>query len=196
MVVHNESFIKKHAELLKRREEAKEKKRLEKEKKRLISHLNELERRRKRYNEIKNNSKEDYESYLQNQAEYRNKYKKKKEEEIEERFSSCVKVVFNGYKKHHYVSKTGDIYTSTGRLLKKCKDKNGYVIVAHTRLVHRIVWETFNGEIPEGMEIDHINTIRDDNRLENLRLVTHKENCNNPISIENYKKRNKSADLR
>ena len=88
MVVHNESFIKKHAELLKRREEAKEKKRLEKEKKRLISHLNELERRRKRYNEIKNNSKEDYESYLQNQAEYRNKYKKKKEEEIEERFSS------------------------------------------------------------------------------------------------------------
>jgi hypothetical protein len=44
------------------------------------------------------------------------------------------------------------------------------------------VWETFNGEIPQGYEIDHINTIKDDNRLENLRCVTHKENSNNPLT--------------
>lgn len=49
-------------------------------------------------------------------------------------------------------------------------------------LGHRVIWVYFNGEIPEGYEIDHINTITDDNRLENLRLVTHKENMNNPIS--------------
>ena len=35
--------------------------------------------------------------------------------------------------------------------------------------------------------IDHINTIRDDNRIENLRWCTQKENLNNPISIEKQK---------
>lgn len=33
--------------------------------------------------------------------------------------------------------------------------------------------------IPEGMEIDHINGVRDDNRIDNLRLVTKKENLKN-----------------
>ena len=44
---------------------------------------------------------------------------------------------------------------------------------------HRIVWELFNGPIPEDMEIDHINHIRDDNRIENLRLVNRRENTRN-----------------
>lgn len=67
------------------------------------------------------------------------------------------------------------------------KTWNGYLIV-NTKIglkrVHRIIWETFKGEIPDGYEIDHINTIRDDNRLENLRLVTHKENDNNPLTLK------------
>ena len=36
------------------------------------------------------------------------------------------------------------------------------------------------------MEIDHINGISTDNRLENLRCVTHSENMNNPISVEKH----------
>lgn len=36
-----------------------------------------------------------------------------------------------------------------------------------------------NGDIPEGYEIDHINHIRDDNRIENLRLVRKKDNQKN-----------------
>ena len=50
--------------------------------------------------------------------------------------------------------------------------------------VHRLVWETFNGVIPDGYQIDHINTIRDDNRLENLRCVTRKDNMNNPLTTQ------------
>lgn len=43
-------------------------------------------------------------------------------------------------------------------------------------LVHRVIWVMFHGDIPEGYEIDHINLIGSDNRLENLRLVTGSEN--------------------
>ena len=42
---------------------------------------------------------------------------------------------------------------------------------------HRYVWTQANGEIPPNMQIHHINNVRDDNRLENLALVTHQQNC-------------------
>lgn len=45
--------------------------------------------------------------------------------------------------------------------------------------VHRIVWFMHNGNIPKDMELDHINHIRDDNRIENLRLVTKAVNAKN-----------------
>lgn len=44
---------------------------------------------------------------------------------------------------------------------------------------HRAVWMIHNGEIPTGMQIDHINGDRSDNRIENLRIVSHKENHKN-----------------
>ena len=42
--------------------------------------------------------------------------------------------------------------------------------------VHRLVWETFNGDIPEGMQVNHINEIKTDNKIENLNLLTPREN--------------------
>ena len=42
--------------------------------------------------------------------------------------------------------------------------------------VHRIVWFLIHGEDPGQMQIDHINRIRDDNRIENLRLATSQQN--------------------
>lgn len=44
---------------------------------------------------------------------------------------------------------------------------------------HRLAWEFIKGEIPEGMQIDHINHMRDDNRLSNLRLVSQGDNLRN-----------------
>lgn len=46
-------------------------------------------------------------------------------------------------------------------------------------LVHRVIWEMFNGPIPDGFEIDHKDGVRDNNRIENLRLATRGQNSQN-----------------
>jgi len=42
--------------------------------------------------------------------------------------------------------------------------------------VHRAVWESFIGEIPKDVVIDHKNNNKSDNRLSNLQLLTQKHN--------------------
>jgi hypothetical protein len=44
---------------------------------------------------------------------------------------------------------------------------------------HRLVWSLYNGPIPDGFEIDHINGDRADNRIENLRCVSRARNHRN-----------------
>lgn len=94
-----------------------------------------------------------------------------------------------------YITKGGLVYRYSKRQdrLILCKDRlsrNGYLQVGVSNpkitliYVHRLVYETFIGNIPDCMQIDHINTIKTDNRLENLRCVTHKENMNNPLTIK------------
>ena len=61
-------------------------------------------------------------------------------------------------------------------------DANGYRRIEHRRVrarEHRIVWILHHGEIPAGLQIDHINRDRSDNRIENLRLATHRQNKHN-----------------
>lgn len=58
-------------------------------------------------------------------------------------------------------------------------DKKGASILWY---VHVLVLSTFVPNIDNKPCIDHINTIRTDNILSNLRWVTYSENCNNPIT--------------
>ena len=44
------------------------------------------------------------------------------------------------------------------------------------RLVHRLVADAFLGPIPEGLQVNHKNGVKTDNRLENLEIVTNGEN--------------------
>lgn len=68
------------------------------------------------------------------------------------------------------------------RLLKQ-KRRHGYLLVALSEFsvyrhigVHRLVLTSFNGPCPEGHEARHLNGVRDDNRLDNLKWGTRQEN--------------------
>ena len=45
-------------------------------------------------------------------------------------------------------------------------------------LWHRVIWTFFNGTIPEGMQVNHIDENKENNTLSNLNLMTAKENTN------------------
>lgn len=58
-------------------------------------------------------------------------------------------------------------------------DRNGYKrfkIGEHIYSIHRLVYEAFIGDIPDGMKVDHIDGNRSNNKVSNLRLVTQSEN--------------------
>lgn len=46
-------------------------------------------------------------------------------------------------------------------------------------LMHRVIWAMFNGEIPNGFQIDHEDTYPTNCKIGNLRLATHSKNMMN-----------------
>ena len=84
--------------------------------------------------------------------------------------------------------KANFIYHKNGTLTRSDRknscgsfDKDGYLIIkikGKQYKAHRLVFAMFYGRFPE-KEIDHINRIRSDNRIENLREVDHITNIRN-----------------
>lgn len=67
---------------------------------------------------------------------------------------------------------------------------NGYVHMCFSKegkhyhkYLHRLIAEAFIPNPENKPEIDHINGVRNDNRVENLRWATKTENMNNPLTI-------------
>mgnify|MGYP003441998407 CR=1 FL=1 len=61
-------------------------------------------------------------------------------------------------------------------------NSNGYkTLRVHGKMnqSHRLMFEKATGESIEGFEIDHINGVKTDNRISNLRMVNHAQNMQN-----------------
>lgn len=74
---------------------------------------------------------------------------------------------------------------SKEKILKPVPTHNGYYIVGLSKngnkkrfRVHRLVAQAFIGKISKGYCVNHINEVKTDNRLENLEIITFKENVN------------------
>jgi hypothetical protein len=80
-----------------------------------------------------------------------------------------------------FVSSLGRVRGKQGRILKPVRRSNGYVLVSVAGLgkqyIHRLVCEAFHGPAPHPLyQVDHRNSVRDDNNAANLRWVTKAEN--------------------
>lgn len=89
------------------------------------------------------------------------------------------------------VKSLGNNKTRKEKILKPKKMKTGYLMFFLSKegkqkgfTIHRLVYKAFVGEIPDGMQVNHINEIKSDNRLENLNLMTPKENTNWGTAIQ------------
>ena len=78
---------------------------------------------------------------------------------------------------------TPGVNTHVGRIIVGYHDINGYRCVLlqrdagrSTQKVHRLVVEAFIGQIPDGMQVNHKNGVRNDNRACNLEIATPTEN--------------------
>ena len=71
------------------------------------------------------------------------------------------------------------------RMMKPVKTRKGYFQIGlcldgkrKWKLVHRLVAETFISNLDKNSDVNHINEIKSDNRIENLEWLDHKENLN------------------
>ena len=92
----------------------------------------------------------------------------------------------------------GEIFSKSNnmnRMLKGCINEQGYKQTTllctdgkrRTFKIHRVIATMFIQNPDNKSEIDHVNGCKTDNRVENLRWATSKENSNNPITVERYK---------
>lgn len=87
----------------------------------------------------------------------------------------------------------GNRYRDKPLILKPHMDDHGYLYVTLTNkkgkqcqgMIHRKVLETFVGKSPKGMQCQHLNDVRNDNWLNNLKWGTPKENSQNMIDHGN-----------
>lgn len=105
-----------------------------------------------------------------------------------------------GFEDYYMVSNLGRIKSLhkryEGLILQPYDEGHGYRMVDLYKdnirqkcRVHRLVAQAFIPNPDNKPCVDHINTIRSDNRAENLRFVTYKENNNNELTKKNRKER-------
>lgn len=85
---------------------------------------------------------------------------------------SSIKQIGKGYGKGFYKT-----YDNTLKPLNA--DHRRYIIIrinGKNKKWHRLVWEYFRGEIPKGIQVDHIDNNPLNNLISNLQLLSNKDN--------------------
>lgn len=80
-----------------------------------------------------------------------------------------------------YDPDTGDLFRKGVKIVNKPDSTTGYIklsIAGKQVYSHRVAWFLFFGEEPK-VGIDHVNQIKTDNRISNLRLASKSENGRN-----------------
>ena len=87
------------------------------------------------------------------------------------------------------------IFTDKGYYQFKVSNKN--LIKPKNYYIHRFEWECIKGVIPEGFVIDHIDSVRTNNKIENLQLLTLAENVRkgNSKPITSFNIKNKKQNI-
>lgn len=88
---------------------------------------------------------------------------------------------------NYLVSPCGEVRNClTNHVFKPSKSKAGYLTVGIRndkgkrvfKLVHRLVYETYVGAVPEGLVVDHIDNDPTNCQLSNLQAITQRDNIN------------------
>lgn len=106
--------------------------------------------------------------------------------------NEVYKKVYNYY----WISNYGNMYSELSKKhIKSHHTKLGYrqfnlyPEVQKKKIIsqHKLVYETFKGKVPEGLEIDHIDNDPSNNKLENLQTLTKRENLFKRSCFKNNK---------
>lgn len=102
-------------------------------------------------------------------------------DEVRRRYTYCPETGVFKFKRNASWRKSGEVAGA--------KNQSGYLVIkvrGAGHLAHRLAWGLVYGEMPAGI-LDHVNRVKTDNRIANLRIATRELNALNSARSDNAK---------